>query len=162
MTRERARTVRGSWIVRLIGGVAVLATLIYLALQVQQSSRLSRAGAGFAIVTEFNRMHETTLSNPHVVEVLVKVEADEALSPVEERLFRSYAFRIMNTWNAIGMAFDQGGVSQYFLDRMKDDVVVTCETYPYLAQILERGLEKMPELRNLQIYEKLVNYERPS
>ena len=45
----------------LVGGVAVIGTLVYMALQVRQNTRQGAATFTYMLSSEFQRMHDTTL-----------------------------------------------------------------------------------------------------
>jgi hypothetical protein len=139
-----------------LGGVTVLITLIYLALQVRQASNLSKASMGFAITTEFNRSHEILLANPALMAVLHKVENNETLTDIEERMLGSYGGRLMNTWIAADQAYSQGALSEFLLNAMKDDVVDICERYPQIAENLAGSLARNPRMHNLVVFERFV------
>ena len=139
-----------------LGGITVLVTLIYLALQVRQASSLSRANMGFAITSEFNRSHEILLSNPDLMKVLLKAEQNKALTILEDRMIASYGRRLINIWIAGDQAYDHESLSEFLIDAMKDDVVGTCKRLPPIAITLDGFLERNPDAKKLAVFERYL------
>ncbi len=55
------------------GGVALLATLIYLAVQIRHGTESNLASTQSGIQSEYNRLHETVISGPELVRILERV-----------------------------------------------------------------------------------------
>jgi len=129
-----------------IDGVAVLVTLIYLAVQVRQENQLGQAESARAIANtqrqvqvEFNRMHEITISNPVVLQMLCEVERRQELDSLEQRRFHWFANRLMNQWRAVETAYEHGSVERTYYDAIKEDVERACSDWPQLRD----GLREM-------------------
>ncbi len=133
----------------LVGGVAVIATLIYLAIQVRHTAESNLASTQFGIQTEFNRLHEMLLSNPEILAVLDKAESGGELDAVEQRQFYHFAFRLVNQWISVQVAYDHGSIDRPFFLHMKEDVKTCCERWPGLESELRTihdGYSIRPEL----------------
>ena len=66
-----------------IGGAAVLVTLVYLAIQMRQTTRQGAASLTYMFNSEFQKMNETTLTNSDHAELLLKLASDAELDPLE-------------------------------------------------------------------------------
>ena len=71
-----------------IGGAAVLVTLVYLAVQMRQTTRQGAATLTYMFQAEFQRMNETTLTNPEHAELLLKLGNDLRFDKAFVGIFR--------------------------------------------------------------------------
>jgi hypothetical protein len=60
----------------IVAAVAVVISLVYLAIQVREGSNQSAAATSSNIMNEFNRMQEIILSNPQIPELFGKLETN--------------------------------------------------------------------------------------
>ena len=65
-----------------IGGIAVLVTLIYLAMQMRHGNEIARADAVYKAVTTWS-VYRQMITDAELSAVVAKARADEALSPGE-------------------------------------------------------------------------------
>ncbi len=81
-----------------IGSIAVLATLIYLALQIRQTGRSNTFAAIQAYRTERMAWFQGNRDSPHIPRIIAKVEAGQPLDAEEE-----YRLRMHNAalWGSI-------------------------------------------------------------
>ena len=63
-----------------ISAIAVVISVLYLAMQVRQGNKQSASEAGFAIVAEMSRFDEFVFSNPEVARFMVKLKNDDELN----------------------------------------------------------------------------------
>jgi len=80
-----------------IGALAVVITLIYLAIQTRLSRIAAEETSAHAVMQGFNAQQNmysewrrTVLSNPEIADVLVKARTDESLTDKEQVLFTTY------------------------------------------------------------------------
>ena len=88
-----------------VGGVAVLATLVYLAAQVRQGNRQTAANLSFHLLDMSSEIARSAQDREHA-ELIVKMKHDETLDGVEEEQADAYVFRSLNYWNAAQQAYD--------------------------------------------------------
>ena len=136
-----------------IGGVAVLVTLIYLAVQMRQSTRQGAAGLTYMLSSEFQRMNETTLTNPEHAELLLKLANDEQLSPVEEVRASAHANRLTNQWLRGQVAFSLGLIQNDYFSALQADVQRTVSERPTLRRLIEDILTHYPGTKTMKIFE---------
>ncbi len=139
----------------LVGALAVVGSLLFVGLQLRQAAATSIASAEFSITTEFNGLHRTVLANPELAALLIKVEADETLDPLEARIFRAYATHLHATWLGIQQSHTQGSISDLYFQTFKADVEATCRQYPALARMMQAGFMNAPQFRGLEIFERI-------
>jgi hypothetical protein len=134
----------------LLGSVAVLVTLIYLARQIRESNMLANSTMANEITMNFAEFNEVVLSNPHVASLLLKLrEPNCEVVGVESVELHHLAERLFNIWIQGQIAYDNGHLTGDILSAMKNHVKQTMETYP--------GLQ--PAFRNMLAYAPTLNYE---
>lgn len=84
----------------LIGGVAVIATLIYLAVQIRQNTAMITAQAVQASVDATQRVLLFRAENPELRVILRKARADEQLSRDEYEILASYLQAVFMNFQA--------------------------------------------------------------
>ena len=136
-----------------LGGIAVVATLIYLAVHVRQSTKQGAADFTYMFSSEFMRMHETTLKSPEVAALLVKLTGDDALTPLEETRAVAYANRLTNQWLSAEVAFTKGLLEPDYFVALQADVGRALAERPRLRPHFEAVIEHYPLMRRMKIFE---------
>jgi hypothetical protein len=85
----------------LIGGVAVVVTLVYLAIQIKKNSSAVQMNALQTLQNEANQANIAVASNPELARVLAAAEAGiDKLSPVERYQFDYFAVHFFETYES--------------------------------------------------------------
>ena len=92
----------------IIASVAVVISLIYLAIQVRDGSNQSQAAMTSNIMNEMNRLYEVMLSNPQIPELLGKLNTAVELSDTEIALLDAVSRRYLVFWWEVQAASDRG------------------------------------------------------
>ena len=97
---------------QLLGAAAVLITLIYLAIQIRQSTAAMNTTTYETIVTGFNDINSIVVDNPDVASILHRgMENPSTLSDVEAVRF-SFLFRCWsNQWLKLLRLYQRGALS---------------------------------------------------
>ncbi len=140
----------------LVGGVAVVATLLYLAVQVRQSTKQAAANLMLMTVVNFNRNHEIVLANPEHAELLAKLRTTTNLNRAEEEQAAAYAASLMNTWQGAENAFDLGLLNRHTFDLMCQDAVVMLRQRPGLARFARQILDDYPQRKTLKVFQAIL------
>jgi hypothetical protein len=83
-----------------IGGIAVVVSLIYLAGQIRQNSRLLRASTASATIDAFNDASSLIVQDPEVARIYWDGMADRSsLSEADQRRFDALVAMNFNQWN---------------------------------------------------------------
>lgn len=72
---------------QLIGAVGVIASLVFVGIQVRQSVRAAKASAFQELVSSIIAVNMTHVENPEILEVIDRAGKGEALAPREHRLY---------------------------------------------------------------------------
>jgi hypothetical protein len=93
-----------------LGAIGVIATLVYLSVQVRQNSREivdSRTQRVFELMIE----SRSNLAEGRIAPIQAKVDADQELTPEEEIRYRAHRAYALNMWDAYLMGARAGTVS---------------------------------------------------
>lgn len=145
-----------------IGASAVVVSLIYLAIQVRDNSNQNAVNRGSAINDEFNRMQETLISSPDVVDLYTKMRKREQLNDRDTALLESVANRYLTHWNSVQAAFDRGTIDQMLYDTYCEDVRRYAYDYPKLNDMFYEITEKYTVGRTMPIYGPIFQAKKES
>ena len=141
----------------IIGAVAVVGTLGYLALQIRHSSNQSLANMATTSLNEFNRMQETLIANPHTAEILLKLRTGEDLSQLEETIYESIANRYITHWFQTELAYNRGLIEKAMFNTMCEDVVRTIHQCPPIRNKFREVLSYYSVASSLRIFEPIYD-----
>ena len=145
-----------------IGGVAVLVTLVYLALQVRQSTRQSAGTLQYTMLAEHNRILESTRANWEHAALAVKASKGDSLEAVEEVQFQADVELALNHWFGIQQAFDLGLIEDSFFKVFCDDVTRTLEAVPAVRHHARSILGSYEATQNAKIYAPIFEEDTDS
>ena len=74
-------------VAQLIGALGVIASLIFVGMQVRQSVKATKAAAFQGLVSSIIDVNTTSLENPEVIEIADRARRGEALDPSQHRLY---------------------------------------------------------------------------
>jgi hypothetical protein len=143
----------------LVGGVAVIATLIYLAVQVRQGTRQAAASFLIEVIGSFNRNHETVLASREHAMLLAKLRNTGALDSAEEEQAAAYAASLMNTWHGAQNARDLGFMSDELFETICADVEVIFRKRPRLLPFAREILEDYPQRKGFHVFRAILAEE---
>lgn len=101
-----------SAIAELIGVTAVVISLVYLAIQIRQNTKMARAATRQAIAESTENLGSDLLANGEIAEIFVKHLSGKELSPVENLRLQARCYRDMAHWENIHYQYGEGMVSR--------------------------------------------------
>jgi hypothetical protein len=137
----------------LAANVGVIAGILFLAFEIQQSNRIAIASTEMDVRNSFAEINESIYSNAEFAEIIVRIsDADADLTPVEE--FRIYGFvlRLVNTWLAIETAYANGMVPQETYGAVENDMRHFMVNYPGTRPFFRRAFETYPALSRTDVF----------
>jgi hypothetical protein len=100
-----------------LGGIGVVVTLVYLATQIRQNTRVARiatlqqwvtsaaiANTAISQSSDFSRIYRAGMEDP------------KSLEPHERTQFNSYLFQLFNTYESLFFQAEQGAIDQIFFE----------------------------------------------
>ena len=136
----------------ILGAVAVLLTLLYLAAQIRQANKMAHFETTREIMAQFNACNHLIATEPTIREVLLK-EGD--LSVDESEQLYSYVDMYCNAWATTQFAFDQGLVEKPVWAGVMKDVEVTMNRWPSMRQPAETWLSNYPDFKDSEIFKAI-------
>jgi len=137
----------------IVGAIAVIGTLIYLARQIRQSAINSRASQISMLNHSYAALNDLIVASPHAISALKSVENPErASADADGVLLRHLMYKWFNLWLAAEMAFSNGQLSEAEFEIYKDDFKNIKELYPGLMPYLIEELKRYPAARDSAIF----------
>jgi hypothetical protein len=137
------RKVRG--FIEGVGLVAVVVSVLFLAMQVRQANQIARAETSREIIALFNEFHDVVLSEPEVAQLLVALtSASPELTPTQAVQARHLATRFVNAYNSVHDAHVEGLANDEMHDAYAASIVAYMEEYPGLAPYLRDRAAMLP------------------
>ena len=100
-----------SAIAEVLGATAVVVTLIYLAIQIRQNTKVARSATRQAIAESAAQLGTDLLENSGMAEIFVKHFNGEELSAVEELRLQARCYRDMRHWENVHYQVSEGLVT---------------------------------------------------
>ena len=92
----------------IVGAMAVVASLVYLATQIRQSTKVARSATRQAIAETAQRLGQDFLDDSGMAEIFVRHISGEELSPVDEIRLQARCYRDMRHWENIHYQLSEG------------------------------------------------------
>ena len=100
-----------SAVAEVVGVVAIVVSLIYLAIQIRQNTKVARAATRQAISDSTENLGSDLLNNREIAEILVRDINGDPLSAVESLRLQARCYRDMQHWENIFYQYNEGLVS---------------------------------------------------
>ena len=143
-----------------IGAIAVVASVIYLAVQVRDSSNQNTVTRTTTLIDEFNRMQEVLISSPDVVDLFTKLNSGDELTNRDETLLESVANRYLSHWFSIQTAYDRGTIDKQFYDIFCEDVSRYVNAYPKMTKKFLEVTEHYSQAEHISIFSPIFAKEK--
>ena len=142
----------------IVGAVAVIATLAYLARQIALSTEMARAAQNKSIMESWEDFNNMILSSPEIAELLslLKNESNE-LSDAQLVQVHHFAYRILNTAVGAELSYANGQLSKEEFDVHKQSVATLLEKYPGFVNHVVEIYDQYPSTWHYEIYEPIRN-----
>ncbi len=96
-------------VAEIVSAVAVVTTLLYVGLEINQNTRAIQSGTHQALLDSAQELDYLKLANPHILEAVLKAESGvESLTVSELEIFNMYAQMTFSKWENIFLNHEQG------------------------------------------------------
>ena len=100
-----------------LGSVAVVVTLVFLALQIRQNTKVSRSISVQQWNLAVTPQNEAVFRDREFAELLLRAADDySSLDRIERRMYRSYCMQALNNFELLYLQRQQGTIDQLFFD----------------------------------------------
>ena len=144
----------GEW----AGAIAVVATLFYLARQIQQSNKIASAQAQLALYESQTQSHYLTMDQGSGVgELRAKLRTarfDELSAEEREKLY-AFAGRHLSFWVSVQIQYDNGLITEKMLASWKRDVGEFLSAYPVVGDALTRTYQSFSEFHDAEVLQPI-------
>ena len=144
----------------IVGAIAVVGTLGYLALQIRSQNRQANASMQKEIVESFNTLHVSVMTNQSLANVIAKVRNGNELSDGEVLQWESTVNSTLNSYVAVQRAYDQGQIDRDTYDVYRLDVPRAAAQYGWEGS-MKKLLGQLPDLSKMEIFSGLHDADAP-
>ena len=101
-----------SAIAEVVGVIAVVVSLIYLAIQIRQNTKVSRAATRQAIAESTEKLGDDLINNSDMAAIFVRHLSGGALSPAEKLRLQARCYRDLQHWENVHYQYNEGLLSE--------------------------------------------------
>lgn len=143
----------------IIGAIAVVVSLVYLAVQIRTSSSLAKSQMFQSVAAEQSRVVDGITGDPQNFEAWMKMHAGEELNLAETARTDFLLARIIHAMLAIQIGYDNGQISRdFFLDaKAQTEGLFRGSARPRAKKYLEKF---HPNLKGSLIFSEIMTPER--
>ena len=134
----------------LVGALAVIGTIGYLALQIRQTNKISKTNTVTDIQRRFDDLNNLLVTDPDLREVLFR---DGELTPDEREQVYAFANLCINVWITVQNAFDNGQIERALFEGMIADVRVALKRWPNLGFAITKWLDEYPGMERWELFD---------
>lgn len=136
----------------LVGALAVVLTLMYLAKQINQTNRLSRFNGTNQILDRFDQTNRLIVSDAETRRVLLK---KGPLTEDESEHLYAFVDVLCNAYAAVESAYQADLLDESVYDGASRDLEISIRRWPNAKDKFELWLDRYPVARGLRIFESL-------
>lgn len=144
------------------GGLIVIVSVLYLAIQLKQNNRISISEFGNRTLSEDNRCLELILTSPQIVPLLHKFQTGETLDPEDEIRADVFAERLINNWLVAEISHQQQAFDPTFYEEIVCQANRYFDRYPPLRGYCLGVLKHFPQLSEMELYKAIFEELRTS
>ena len=123
--------------VTLITNFAVLAGILFLALEIQQSNRIAITSTEIELRNGYNTLNSVLIENPDFAQIFVNARSeDNNLSAADQLRLRSWLTQLVNQWVAIETAHGNGMAPETTYEVIFDDQRALINGMPGIRPIM--------------------------
>jgi hypothetical protein len=127
--------------VTLITNFAVLAGILFLAFEIQQSNRIAITNTEIALRSGYSTLNSVLIENPDFAQIFVNAGSeDNNLSAADQLRLRSWLVQLVNQWVAIETAHGNGMAPESTYEVIFDDQRSIIDGMPGIRPILRNIL----------------------
>ena len=135
----KERLEQSALIAEVLGGIAVVVSVIYLAIQISDNNRLLQSQAHYNALDVIQRPYELALENDEINEALADCAADPRnVEAAIWRRCRDYWFLMFNGWEYAYYQNLDGSIPTPLWDGINDGISFTSKRNPVIARYWEQ------------------------
>lgn len=136
----------------LIGLVAVVASLLFLAFEIQQSNRIAVASTEIGIRNGYSEFNRGLHSGNEVAQLMARATVSDAeWSPAEELKVLMVVHDILNVWLSVETACDNGLAEEATCEELRDDIGAFIAYFPGTRPVWRYIVNSYPSLASTSV-----------
>ena len=148
MLRKRRKEITEAF-----GLAAIVASLLFLAFEIQQSNRIAIASTEIGIRNGYSEFNRGIHSNSDIVELLSKArEPNVEWSPAEELKVLMAVTDLMNVWLSVETACVNELAEDVTCAELRDDIHAFIALFPGTRQLWSFFLDGYPSLASTEVH----------
>ena len=128
-----------------LGSVLVIATLVYLSIQIRQTNNTALYNAQKNLLAGFDEINKIIATDHSIRDVLLK---KDKLSASEERQIYAFALMYGAAWISAEQGLKHGQIWKETYLTIGSDVSIQLERWPALRQPLNQWLDNYPDIES--------------
>jgi len=135
-----------------LGAIAVLATLVYLARQIQLSNKIAIASSETELRSILGALNFALMDNADMAEILASAQTDSAeLSSAEEIRLAAFLRALLNSWISIETAYSHEMAPEETYNVMFDNAKEVIEVFPGCRLTLRQLVNTYPAVSRTKL-----------
>jgi hypothetical protein len=110
MTLETA-----SFIAQIVGGIAVVLSLVYVGIQIKQNTKAARMAAAQTHQAMFGNIEELFIADQQLVDLVLRASRGEEVSPVDQWRLTCLFRHVLRTWQTGHFMYATGALEKSYL-----------------------------------------------
>lgn len=131
----------------LAGNVGVIAGILFLAFEIQQSNRIAIASTEIDVRNMLSSINESVYTETGIAELLIKTTGPKAqLSAIESLKIYWFILRCLNTWLSVETAYANGMVPPETYNVIEDDMRSFFTIHPATLPLWRQAHDNYPAM----------------
>ena len=143
----------------LLGALVVIATLLYLARQISQTNKISKAAVARELQQKYSDLYTLIASDQGINALVTRLRSADymAQSEEEEEQLESFTLLLGGLWLSTGVAHSQGQIDHDMYEVYFRDVQVKLSKWPGMRPQMHEIMKKYPTTSNFEIFKQLLD-----
>ena len=143
----------------LLGALVVIATLLYLARQISQTNKISKAAVARELQQKYSDLYTLIATNQGINELVTRLRSKDymAQSEEEEEQLESFTLLLGGLWLSTGVAHSQGQIDHDMYEVYFRDVQVKLSKWPGMRPQMKEIMKNYPTTSNFKIFKQLLD-----
>ena len=143
----------------LLGALVVIATLLYLARQISQTNKISKAAVARELQQKYSDLYTLIASDQGINALVTRLRSADymAQSEEEEEQLESFTLLLGGLWLSTGVAHSQGQIDHDMYEVYFRDVQVKLSKWPGMRPQMQEIMKKYPTTSNFEIFKQLLD-----
>ena len=143
----------------IIGVVAVVVTLLYLAKQILQTNQIAKSAVARELQERYAEIYALLATDPNIQDLVTRLRDPEYVvqSEQEEEQIEGFCLLLLGTWLTTGIAYEQGQMDLKQYRMYRDDVGVKLTKWPGIVPHVKRIITNYPDGASFDIFKVLYS-----